>query len=90
MFLGVLKTGLQNAYVLVDYGFAFVAEGVCKHGGSNVKIEAKKEDERADGHCVLHNRGHRSEGLKQLGDGKGRGEDIIANGDIDLELIGVE
>src|SRR5579862_1660886 len=50
VFLGVLKTGLQNAYVLVDYGFAFVAEGVCKHGGSNLKIEAKKEDERADGH----------------------------------------
>ncbi len=90
MFLGVFEASLQNANVLVDDGFAFVTEGVCEHAGGNLKIEAKKKDQCADGHCVLHNRGHRSKRLEQLRNRKRRGEYIVANRDIDLEFIGIE
>ena len=67
-----------------------MAEGVCEHGGSDFEIESKKEDQRADRHGILHHRRDRSERLEQLSDRKGRGEDVIANGNIDFELIGVE
>ena len=64
MFLGVFVAGLQNAHVLVDYGLALVAEGVGEHrGGSDFKVEPEKEDQRADGHRVLHNRSDGSKGL---------------------------
>ena len=87
---GVFVTRFQNAHVLVDDGFALMAESIRKHARRNRKIEAEKEDEGADGDSILHNRGDRRERLRQLTHGKRNGEDIVANRDIDLELVGIE
>ena len=61
-----------------------------KNAGGDVEFQTRQENQGAEGDGVLHDRGDGSKGLDELGDGERNGEDVVANRNIDLQLVGVE
>ncbi len=58
MLARVFEARFGRADVLINDGLALVAESIGKHAGDGLKFEAGEEHQRAQGHGVLHNRGH--------------------------------
>ena len=91
MFLGVIVAGLGHADVLIDDGLALVQKVSARRLRSFRIRRPQRKTSAPSGHGVLHDgRDGSRKGLSSCADGERNGEDVVANRNVQLELIGVE